>query len=302
MADSLERQIFINGQLVPAAQATISVFDHGFLYGDGIFEGIRAYRGRVFKLEEHLDRLYDSAKAILLDIPYSKQEMTKAVVETVRANGLQDAYIRLVVSRGPGDLGLDPTKCPHPTVIIIADTIALYPEQVYQKGMTLASVAIRRPATDVLNPAIKSLNYLNNILAKIEANLRGLPEVLILNQEGYVVEGTGDNVFIVKDGALRTPPPYTGILNGITRQVVMKIARDLNLDTFEIPITLHDVYTADECFLTGTAAEVIGVVQCDGRAIGSGVVGPNTMRLREAFFAYATRVGTPVYNEAVVEA
>ncbi len=302
MTESSERKIFMDGQLVPASEAKVSVFDHGFLYGDGIFEGIRAYRGRVFKLKEHLDRLYDSAKAILLDIPYTKQEMTEAVVNTVRVNGLQDAYIRLVVSRGPGDLGLDPTKCPHPTVIIIADTISLYPEEVYQKGMTLASVSIRRPATDVLNPAIKSLNYLNNILAKIEANLRGLPEVLILNQEGYVVEGTGDNVFIVKDGALYTPPTYAGILNGITRQVVLRLANDLNVSTHEAPLTMHDVYTADECFLTGTAAEVIGVVRCDGRTIGAGDVGPYTARLRDAFYTYATNEGTPVYNEAVIGA
>lgn len=295
-----ERLIYINGELVPASRASVSVFDHGFLYGDGIFEGIRVYSGRVFKLSEHLDRLYDSAKALLLQIPYTKGELTDAVVHTVRSNGLNDAYIRLVVSRGPGDLGLDPTKCLRPTVIIIADTIRLYPEELYQRGMDLASVAIRRPGTDVLNPAIKSLNYLNSVLAKIEANLRGLAEVLILNQSGQVVEGTGDNVFLVKAGSLYTPPIYSGILNGITRQVVLDLAQESGVRVHENPITLHDVYTADECFLTGTAAEVIGVVSCDGRQIGTGKVGPMTQQLGEAFFSYARSHGVPVYTEARV--
>ncbi len=300
MEQPVERLIFINGELIPASKASISVFDHGFLYGDGIFEGIRVYSGRVFKLDEHLDRLYDSAKALLLQIPYTKTEMSDAVLHTVRANDLHDAYIRLVISRGPGDLGLDPTKCAHPTVIIIADTIRLYPEEVYQRGMDLAAVAIRRPGTDVLNPAIKSLNYLNSVLAKIEANLRGLSEVLILNQAGHVVEGTGDNVFLVKGGALITPPTYSGILNGITRQVVLDLAHTRGIVTYEHPITLHDVYTADECFLTGTAAEVIGVVSCDGRQIGSGEVGKVTKLLREAFFSYARTQGVPAYAKGTL--
>ena len=295
-----ERLIFINGELVPASRASVSVFDHGFLYGDGIFEGIRVYSGRVFKLSEHLDRLYDSAKALLLPIPYTKDALSDAVVHTVRSNGLTDAYVRLVISRGPGDLGLDPSKCVRPTVIIIADTIRLYPEELYHKGMDLASVSIRRPGTDVLNPAIKSLNYLNSVLAKIEANLRGLSEVLILNQSGHVVEGTGDNVFLVKSGALYTPPIYSGILNGITRQVVLDLAQERGVRVHETPITLHDVYTADECFLTGTAAEVIGVVSCDGRQIGAGTVGPITTQLGEAFFAYARSHGVRVYAEARV--
>ncbi len=209
-----ELKIFFNGAMVPATEARVSVFDHGFLYGDGIFEGIRAYEGRVFKLEEHLDRLFDSAKSILLDIPYTREELAEAVCATVRENGLTDAYIRLVVSRGPGDLGLDPTKCSHPSVIIIADRITLYPEELYQRGLELAAVSTRRPATDVLNPSIKSLNYLNNILAKIEANLRGLPEVVLLNHQGYVVEGTGDNIFIVHQGALITPQHMRGFSMG----------------------------------------------------------------------------------------
>ncbi len=300
MEPAEERLIFINGELVPASRASVSVFDHGFLYGDGIFEGIRAYSGRVFKLSEHLDRLYDSAKALLLEIPYTKDELSDAVVHTVRSNGLHDAYIRLVISRGPGDLGLDPSKCVRPTVIIIADTIRLYPEDLYQRGMELASVSIRRPGTDVLNPAIKSLNYLNSVLAKIEANLRGLAEVLILNQSGQVVEGTGDNVFLVKAGTLYTPPTYSGILNGITRQVVLDLAQERGVRAHETPITLHDVYTADECFLTGTAAEVIGVVSCDGRQIGAGKVGPITNQLGAAFFGYARSHGVPIYTEARV--
>ncbi|SMC01758.1 branched-chain amino acid aminotransferase [Sulfobacillus thermosulfidooxidans DSM 9293] len=297
-----ELKIFFNGAMVPATEARVSVFDHGFLYGDGIFEGIRAYEGRVFKLEEHLDRLFDSAKSILLDIPYTREELAEAVCATVRENGLTDAYIRLVVSRGPGDLGLDPTKCSHPSVIIIADRISLYPEELYQRGLELAAVSTRRPATDVLNPSIKSLNYLNNILAKIEANLRGLPEVVLLNHQGYVVEGTGDNIFIVRQGALITPPTYAGILNGITRQVVIALAREMGITCREENITLHDLYTADECFLTGTAAEVIPAVMCDGRVIGTGRVGPITAKVLTAFREYSRSSGVPVYDTDVATA
>ncbi|WP_053958494.1 branched-chain-amino-acid transaminase [Sulfobacillus thermosulfidooxidans] len=297
-----ELKIFFNGAMVPAAEARVSVFDHGFLYGDGIFEGIRAYEGRVFKLEEHLDRLFDSAKSILLDIPYTREELAEAVCQTVRENGLTDAYIRLVVSRGPGDLGLDPTKCSQPSVIIIADRIKLYPEELYQRGLELAAVSTRRPATDVLNPSIKSLNYLNNILAKIEANLRGLPEVVLLNHQGYVVEGTGDNIFIVRQGVLITPPTYAGILNGITRQVVIALAREMGITCREENITLHDLYTADECFLTGTAAEVIPAVMCDGRVIGTGHVGPITAKVLTAFRDYSRSSGVPVYDTDVATA
>ncbi|MBX5467423.1 MAG: branched-chain-amino-acid transaminase [Firmicutes bacterium] len=297
-----DRWIYLNGELVPKAEARVSVFDHGFLYGDGIFEGIRVYGGRVFKLDEHLRRLYESAKAILLDIPLDPAAMKAAVLDTTRKNGLADAYIRLVVSRGPGDLGLDPRRCTTPTVLIIVDEVALYPPKVYQEGLELASVSIRRMSPETINPAIKSLNYLNNILAKIEANQRGLAEVLMLNQQGWVVEGTGDNVFIVKDGELITPPPYVGILNGITRQVVMQLAREMGLPCREAIFNLFDVYNADECFLTGTAAEIVPAVRCDGRQIGSGQPGAITLRLTEAFQRYARSEGTPVWGTEPVRA
>jgi branched-chain amino acid aminotransferase len=297
-----ERWIYLNGEYVPKAQARVSVFDHGFLYGDGIFEGIRAYAGRVFKLDEHLKRLYESAKAILLDIPMDPAEMKAAVLETLRRNQLADAYIRLVVSRGPGDLGLDPRRCIKPTVIVIADEVALYPPEVYEKGLELASVSVRRTSPEALNPAIKSLNYLNNILAKIEANQRGLAEVLMLNQQGWVVEGTGDNVFIVKDEVLITPPPYVGILNGITRQAVLKLAREMGMTCREDVFNLFDVYNADECFLTGTAAEIVPAVRCDGRVIGSGTPGPVTLKLTEAFQRYARSEGTSVFGNEPVRA
>lgn len=289
MADSLK--VYVNGDLVDRSQATISVFDHGFLYGDGIFEGIRVYDGRIFKLQAHLERLRQSAKAIMLEIPLSAQELYDAVVMTVRANRLSDAYVRLVVSRGPGDLGLDPLRCPKPTVIIIAEKISLYPREVYLQGLHLAAVVTRRPATDALNPAMKTLNYLNNILAKIEANQRGLPEVLMLNHEGWVVEATADNVFIVRDGALLTPPTYVGILNGITRQVVMEIAEQAGYPVHERILTLFDVYNADEVFLTGTAAEMVPAVTCDGRTIGTGQPGPITQDLMQKFHAYAASEG-----------
>lgn len=287
-------KIYLDGRLVDKAEARISVFDHGFLYGDGIFEGIRVYDGRVFKLEAHLDRLYDSAKAILLDIPLDRRALIEAVLSTVRANGLADAYIRLVVSRGAGDLGLDPRRCGRGTVVIIADEVSLYPRAVYDQGLELASVVTRRPAPDVLNPAVKSLNYLNNILAKIEANQKGLAEVLMLNHEGWVVEATADNFFLVKHGQVLTPPTYVGILNGITRQVVMQLAREAGYAVAETNLTLFDVYTADECFLTGTAAEIVPVASCDGRTIGSGSPGPVTRDLSQRYHAYAKSEGTPV--------
>ncbi|MCL8208942.1 MAG: branched-chain-amino-acid transaminase [Actinomycetia bacterium] len=288
--------VYLNGDIIPAQEARISIYDHGFLYGDGVFEGIRSYNGRVFKLDEHLDRLYKSAKAIKLDIGMTREEMARAVTATVAANRLDDAYIRLVVSRGPGDLGLDPLKCPKPTVLIIAAALQLYPEEVYEKGMRLASVPVRRPAPDALNPNMKTLNYLTSILAKVEANQRGLPEVVLLNSQGYVTEGTGDNLFIVVDGGLVTAPPWVGILTGITRKTVMELAREQNIPVREDVFTLFDLYNADECFLTGTAAEVVPAVEVDGRPIGSGRPGPITQRLREAFHAYARRTGTPVYS------
>jgi len=294
----MSTEVYIDGQFYPKDKARISVFDHGFLYGDGVFEGIRAYSGRVFKLDEHLVRLYESAKSLMLAIPLSFDEMRQAVLETVRRNGLRDAYIRLVVSRGPGDLGLDPRKCPRPCVVIIADTINLYPAALYEKGLRVVTVATRRNHNEALSPRIKSLNYLNSILAKIEANHLGYPEVLLLNAEGYITEGTGDNVFIYRRGTLITPPNTAGILEGITRAVILELARDMGIPTAETHFTRHDLYTADECFLTGTAAEAIPVVEADGRVIGTGRPGAVTGRLIEAFRAKARSEGAEVYPEA----
>lgn len=287
--------IYLNGKFVPKEEAKVSVFDHGFLYGDGVFEGIRTYEGKVFKLREHIERLYASARAISLEIPISQEEMVKATLETVRVNGIRDGYIRIVVSRGEGDLGLDPQKCPNPTVVIIADKIAIYPEEVYKEGMRIITVSTRRNPPQALNPNIKSLNYLNNILAKIEANRAGVPEAIMLSIDGYVAEATGDNIFVVKNGVLATPPLYVGALPGITRQVVMQLARERGLPTEERVFTLYEVYTADECFLTGTAAEVVPVVEVDGRKIGEGVPGRITLLLMEAFHNYVKQEGEPVY-------
>jgi len=275
--------IYCNGEYVPEEEAKVSVFDHGFLYGDGIFEGIRAYHGRVFKLPEHLKRLYESAKSIRLDIGIPIEEMQEIVLETLRRNNLRDAYIRLVVSRGKGDLGLDPNNCPKAAIICIADQIKLFPPSMYEQGLEVKTVAIRRNNQDSLNPRIKSLNYLNNILAKIEAVQAGVMEAIMLNQEGYVAEGTGDNIFIYRNGALLTPPIYAGILEGITRNTVLEIARKLGVEVREELFTRHDVYTADECFLTGTAAELIPVVKADGRVIGSGVPGELFKKLLKEF-------------------
>lgn len=298
---SSTRSIYFNGHIVNEEDVRISPFDHGFLYGDGIFEGIRAYNGRLFKLKEHLERLYASAQSLLLEIPGTPQALAEAIRDTVAANGLQDAYIRLVISRGPGDLGLDPGQCPTPTVIIIADKIQLFPESLYDVGLRLASSALRRPSGDVLNPQVKSLNYLNSILAKIEAGQRGVPEMILLNQWGHVVEGTGDNVFIVHDQELITPPRSAGILPGITRALVMELAYDQGIPVREENFTLHELYNADECFLTGTAAEIIAAVSCDGRPIGAGRPGPMTISLRNSFKAYAATHGTDIYpNLSVV--
>lgn len=288
--------VYVNGEFFPKEAASVSVFDHGFLYGDGIFEGIRAYNGRVFKLDEHLDRLYESAHSLLLDIPLSKEQMREAVLETCRRNGLRDCYIRLVVSRGPGDLGLDPRKCRKATVVIIADSIQLYPQELYTKGLKVMTVPTRRNGPETVNPRIKSLNYLNNILAKIEANLCGYAEVIMLNHEGYVVECTGDNIFIVKNGALLTPPSYVGILEGITRNTVMELASARGIQVAERVFTRHDLFNADECFLTGTAAEIIPVVEADGRRIGNGLPGKVTTMLIEVFREYAMSNGVPIYG------
>ena len=279
----MSNYIYLNGSYVPKEEAKVSVFDHGFLYGDGVFEGIRAYRGRVFMLDEHLTRLYDSAKSILLTIPESIEEMKEATLETIRKNGLQDAYIRIVVSRGTGDLGLDPRKCPKATTVIISSSITLFPQELYEKGLTVITVATRRNIPDALDPKIKSLNYLNNILVKLEANRAGVLEAIMLNREGFVCEGSGDNIFIVKRGCIITPPAYIGALEGITRQVVIDLAAEAGYKLLEQPFTRHDLYVADECFLTGTAAEVIPVIDVDSRTIGNGRPGPITLEIIKRF-------------------
>ena len=283
--------MYVDGTFYPKDEAKVSVFDHGFLYGDGVFEGIRAYGGRVFRLEEHLRRLYASAKAIMLEIPLTAPELREVVLEACRRNALSDAYVRLVVSRGPGDLGLDPRKCARATVVCIADAIALYPPELYTTGMRVMTVATRRNGVENLNPRIKSLNYLNNILAKVEANNAGYAEVLMLNDQGLVVECTGDNIFLVQGRRLLTPPAWVGILEGITRAAVMELAPAAGLEVREEVFTRLDVWTADECFLTGTAAEVIPVVECDGRCIGSGRPGPVTADLIGRFRALCAREG-----------
>ncbi|HUT75553.1 MAG TPA: branched-chain-amino-acid transaminase [Armatimonadota bacterium] len=291
----MDRLVYINGQFAPAAEARISVFDHGLLYGDGVFEGIRAYNGRVFRLEQHLERLYDSAKALLLEIPLSADEMREAVLESLRRNDLSDGYLRLVVTRGRGDLGLDPRKCRDgATVIIIADSIELYPREFYERGLEVLTVVTRRNLPEAINPAIKSLNYLNNVLAKIEVCQAGLLEGIMLNHEGYVAEATGDNIFLYADGRLVTPPLSVGILNGITRAAVIELAANLGIPVSEERFTRYVVYTADECFLTGTAAEIIPVVTVDGRKIGEGVPGAVTRKLMERFTALTRSEGVPI--------
>jgi len=265
--------IYLDGKFVPEEEAVVSVFDHGLLYGDGVFEGIRAYHNRVFKLHDHLVRLYESARTIGLEIPTGMEEMQEVVLETLRRNNLRDAYIRLVVTRGKGDLGLDPRKCSKPTVFCIAASIQLYPEELYERGLEMVTVATRRNIPEACNPRVKSLNYLNNIYAKIEANLAGVPEAIMLNQEGYVAEATGDNIFLVKNDKLITPPTHVGLLEGVTRNTVMDLARAKGIEVVEKVFTRHDVYIADECFLTGTAAELIPCVKVDGRTIGDGKPG-----------------------------
>lgn len=278
-----ERWVYIDGEFVKKEEARISVFDHGFLYGDGIFEGIRVYNGNIFRLREHLVRLYESAKSILLEIPHTLEEMEKLVVEAVRKNKLRDAYIRLVVSRGVGDLGLDPTKCHKPSVVIIVDQVTLYAKELYENGLEIVTVPTRRNVPDALNPKIKSLNYLNNVLVKIEANRAGVGEALMVNADGYVAECSGDNIFTVKRGVVYTPPTYLGALEGITRQAIIDICDRVGYTVKEEPFTRHDVYVSDEVFLTGTAAEVIAVVNVDGRTIGSGKPGPVTQHLLSEF-------------------
>jgi len=277
---------WINDKLVDSRDARISVFDHAVLYGDGVFEGIRVYNGKVFEFDAHIDRLYESARVIRLTIPMDKPVLMDAVEKTVEANSIVDGYIRLLITRGIGDLGLDPFLCEKAGVIIIADSIQLYPEELYEKGMKLISATTVRNHPLSIPPQVKSLNYLNNILAKIEAIDSGVPEAIMYNYEGYVAEATGDNVFIVKDGIIYTPPVQAGSLDGITRAVVMRLAKQQNIEAVEKNLTRSDLYVSDELFLTGTGAEVIGIVDIDGRIIGDGKPGPVTKLLREKFFEY----------------
>jgi branched-chain amino acid aminotransferase len=288
-------KIFIDGKFLDERNAKVSVFDHGLLYGDGVFEGIRAYNGRIFKLKEHIDRLFYSAKAILLEIPLTHAALMKATVDTCRRNKLQDAYIRLVVTRGVGTLGLNPRSCKSPSIIIIAGKIQVYPVEMYERGMDIVTVPTVRNLHSAVNPAIKSLNYLNNILAKIEANNAGVEEAVMLNAEGYVAEGTADNIFVVRQGALFTPPLSAGALYGITRQTVIELAEAAGWKVSEPNLTRYDLFNAEECFLTGTGAELIPVVKIDGRVIGHGQPGPITRQLVANYHALTKTVGEPIY-------
>src|ERR1043166_8761291 len=288
--------IYVDGKFFAEQDAKVSVFDHGLLYGDGIFEGIRFYNGRVFRLEQHLERLWDSARSICLTIPMTRQQMTEALLETIRQNHLREGYIRLVVTRGVGNLGLNPEQCKNPSVIIIVATIALYHEDFYRKGLSIVTVATRRSNPASLNPAVKSLNYLNNVMARIEANLASADEALMLNDAGNVAECTADNVFIIKHGQIFTPPVAAGALQGITRSVVFDIAGEFDIKVIEADFTRHDIFVADECFLTGTAAEIVPVVKADGRIIGNGEPGPITMRIIARFREMTHNTGTPIFD------
>ena len=289
-------QIFLDGQFVPEPEAKISVFDHGLLYGDGVFEGIRFYHDRVFLLEEHLDRLFDSAKAIMLSIPMTVDELRAKVLETCRINHLHDGYIRLVVTRGKGDLGLNPIKCPVATVFIIATTIDLYPAKCYVEGLRVNTVPTQRMSPAALSPAIKSLNYLNNIMAKIEGNLYGAQESILLNHEGFVAECTADNIFVIKKDRVMTPKVAHGALGGITRRLMFELAGELGRTILETELTRYDLFVADEIFLTGTGAEVVPINEVDGRKIGPGRVGPVTEQFMSAFKKRTETTGTPIYS------
>jgi branched-chain amino acid aminotransferase len=289
-------KIYLDGRYCDEESAKVSVFDHGLLYGDGVFEGIRAYNGRVFKLKEHIDRLFYSAKAILLNIPMSHSAIMRATIETCRKNKIRDGYIRLLVTRGVGTLGLNPKRCKRGSVIIIADKIQLYPQSFYKRGLDIITVPTTRNLHSALNPAIKSLNYLNNILAKIEANNAGCEEAVMLNAEGYVAECTGDNLFIVKGGELFTPPLSAGALYGITRQTLIDLAREMGHPVSDPDLTRYDLFNADECFLTGTGAEIVPVVKIDGRSIGTGKPGPVTRRLVMEYHALTNVSGEPIYG------
>lgn len=294
--------VYINGSFVSEAEARISVFDHGFLYGDGVFEGIRAYNGRIFCIDEHIDRLYESAESIMIKISLSRKEMKDAIIETVRRNDLKDAYIRPVVSRGKGALGLDPRVCAEPTIVIIVDAETRHPEDMRAKpisrqGIKVITTAWRRNGPDILSPRIKSTNYLNNILAKLQANAVGAQDAIFLNEQGYVCELTGDNLFIIKNARVITPPLWFGVLDGITRREVLRVAAEQGFETAEEPLTLHDLYTSGECFCTATRIEVLPIVWIDGRQIGDGMPGPITQKLREAYIELVKREGTSIYAE-----
>ena len=286
-------KVYVNGNFVLQEQAVTSIYDHGFLYGDGVFEGIRAYNGRVFRLDEHIDRLYDSASAIMLDIPLSKDRMKEAILETLRVNGLTDAYIRPIISRGIGDLGLDPRKCEKPNVFIISQPWDAMYGDLYEDGLTAVTVTVRRNAPESLSPNIKSLNYLNNILAKIEANYKGGDEAIILDVRGNISEGSGDNIFVVKNDIIETPPVMNN-LRGITRAAAIEIAHDLGYTVNETDLGLFDLYTADEIFVTGTAAEVAPITMVDGRAVGDGSVGRITKALMQGFKRLTQAEGAPI--------
>ena len=289
--------IYANGEfLTDKEKAVTSIYDHGFLYGDGIFEGIRVYNGRIFMFDAHMKRLYDSAKSIALEIPMSIDELSAVTVETVKRTGYTEAYIRMVISRGVGDLGLDPRKCGTPNIYIIADSIQLYPKERYEVGLKVVTCSTRRNSPDVICPQIKSLNYLNNILAKIEVNNAGADEGIMLNPRGYICEATADNIFVIKNGVISTPPAYVGVLLGITRQCVFDIAEKLGVTLVERNVVMHDVYTADEVFLTGSAAELIPVVNADERMIGDGKPGPVFKKLLAEFHEMTKYRGTPVYE------
>ncbi len=287
--------IWIDGKLVPSEQATVSVFDHGLLYGDGVFEGIRVYARRIFRLEQHLDRIYDSAKAIALEIPLERAAMTAALRDTVKANRKENGYIRLIVTRGVGDLGVDPTKCPKPTVIVIVTDIQVYPAELYARGIKVITSATRQVSHEAFDARVKSLNYLKNVLAKIDANRAGAQEAIMLNADGFVGECTADNLFVVKHGTLLTPSPQDGALEGITRGALLELAGEARIPAREQRLTRYDVYTADECFLSGTGAEVMPIAEVDGRKIGTATPGPVTKRLSEAFHALVRREGDPIW-------
>lgn len=296
----MEKELFvyIDGEYYPKSQAKISVYDHGLLYGDGVFEGIRAYNGIVFKLKEHIDRLYRSAHTIMLQIPVTKEEMIKIVLETLRKNNLKDAYIRLVVTRGIGDLGLDPTKCPKPSIIVITDTIKLHKTEAKEKGVTAMLSWVKRDPVDATTHEIKSLNYLNSIMAKIEANISGVDEAICLDKNGFVCEGVAENIFIIKNEKIFTPPSYTGALPGITAASVIKLARKLGYEVIEKNITPYELFTAEEIFFTGTAAEIVPVREINKRVIGDGKLGPITKRLMEEFMKLVQdpQEGVPIYE------